>query len=325
MGAQAVRDESPLPLGGRGEILRAATSLLPLLRAAGPAGVASLWHADDLAHTAATAECTASGFAGLDAQLPGGGWPQGQLIELLHDDPGIGELSLLAPALAAQAQAGRACVWVLPCERGPGADALHSRALPYPPALIEAGMDPAGSIFVRPAAAREAWWAIEQSLRAAHLGALVGWLPTFSAGPDFRALRRLHLLAQRHRALLFVIRPSRCADTASPAALRLRLAGDGDHLAVTLLKRRGRPLIEPVVLQVQPARWNRGTAAACAAGPQQPAHAAPLHAALDGPLRTIMAWAQGAGAVRRRPGPAPVLATAPIGPDLAGGWLACGR
>jgi protein ImuA len=307
----------------RTDPLRAATSLIPLLRAAGPAGVADLWHADDLAHTAATAECTASGFASLDAQLPGGGWPQGQLIELLHDDPGIGELSLLAPALAAQAQAGRACVWVLPSERGPGADGLHHQALPYPPALIEAGMDPSGSIFVRPAAAREAWWAIEQSLRAAHLGALVGWLPTFSAGPDFRALRRLHLLAQRHRALLFVMRPSRCADTASPAVLRLRLACDGDHLTVTLLKRRGRPLIEPVVLQVQPARWNRGTTAARAAGPLQPARAVPLHAAPEGPLRTIMAWAQ--GAERRRPDPAAVLAAASIGPDLAGGWLACGR
>jgi len=56
-------------------------------------------------------------FRDLDAELPGGGWPQGQLIELLHDDPGIGELSLLAPALAAQTRAGRACVWILPCER----------------------------------------------------------------------------------------------------------------------------------------------------------------------------------------------------------------
>jgi hypothetical protein len=263
--------------------VRAATDLVPLLRAA---GASNLWHAGDLTHTSA-AECVSSGFACLDAQLPGGGWPQGQLIELLHDDPGIGELSLLAPALAARAQCGLACVWVLPCERGSGADALHNRALPYPPALADAGIDPSCNIFVRPAAAREAWWAIEQSLRAAHLGALVGWLPTFNAGSDFRALRRLHLLAQRHRALLFVLRPSRCADTASPAVLRLRLACDGEHLTVTLLKRRGRPLIEPIALQVHPARWNRGAVAAPTVTPQQ-------QTAPSGPLRTILAWAQGA-------------------------------
>jgi len=308
-------------LSGRGHIcelgrLRAAGDLIPLLRAAGMTGAAGLWHADDLSQAAASAECTSSGFAALDEQLPGGGWPQGQLIELLHDDPGIGELSLLAPALAVQAQAGRPCVWVLPCERGPRADASSSsQALPYPPALIEAGVDPSSSIFVRPSAGREAWWAIEQSLRAAHLGALVGWLPTFNAGSDFRALRRLHLLAQRHRALLFVIRPARCADTASPAVLRLRLAcdGDGEHLDVSLLKRRGRPLMEPVVLQVHPARWKKHSAIALP------------DAAPRGPLRTIMTWAKGAGLQRRHPGPVAACTAAAIVPRLAGNWAVPGR
>jgi hypothetical protein len=160
--------------------------------------------------------------------------------------------------LAAQVRAGRTCVWILPCERGSTADDPQQQALPYPPALTEAGIDPSCSIFVRPAVAREAWWAVEQSLRAAHLGALIGWLPTGGASADFRALRRLHLLAQRHRALVFVMRPSRCADTPSPAVLRLQLARNHEpHPALTIkiLKRRGRPLIEPVALQVHP--WDR--------------------------------------------------------------------
>jgi hypothetical protein len=224
-------------------------------------GMPDLWHADDPALAAAATECAPSGFAALDAELPGGGWPHGQLVELLYDDPGIGELSLLAPALAAQAQAGRACVWILPCESG--RDMLQ-QALPYPPALAEAGIDPSCSIFVRPAVAREAWWAVEQSLRAAHLGALIGWLPTCNAQADFRSLRRLHLLAQRHRALVFAIRPSRCASAPSPAVLRLQLACDSEpqsrKLAVRILKRRGRPLIDPVALQVHPDRWNRSAA-----------------------------------------------------------------
>jgi len=32
-----------------------------------------------------------TGAATLDALLPGGGWPLGCLVELLHDNPGIGE------------------------------------------------------------------------------------------------------------------------------------------------------------------------------------------------------------------------------------------
>ncbi|HEX4583917.1 MAG TPA: translesion DNA synthesis-associated protein ImuA [Burkholderiaceae bacterium] len=240
-------------------MLMQAAHLVPVLRAAGMAAVPGVWHADDPALVATSAECAPSGFDTLDAELPGGGWPHGQLVELLYDEPGIGELSLLAPALAVQARAGRACVWILPCESGPGD--LLQQALPYPPALAEVGIDPSSSIFVRPAVAREAWWAIEQSLRAAHLGALIGWLPTCSAAADFRALRRLHLLAQRHRALVFVMRPSRCADAPSPAVLRLQLACDRgsqpQKLAVKILKRRGRPLIEPVALQVHPESWNR--------------------------------------------------------------------
>jgi hypothetical protein len=241
--------------------MRAATNPIPLPRTGDLTAVSGVWHADDPALVATAAECAPSGFVALDAELPGGGWPHGQLVELLYDDPGIGELSLLAPALAAQACAGRTCVWILPCERGHPADDPMQQALPYPPALAEAGIDPSCSIFVRPAVAREAWWAVEQCLRAAHLGALIGWLPTSGASADFRALRRLHLLAQRHRALVFAMRPSRCVDTPSPAVLRLQLACDrGPHrkLAVKILKRRGRPLMEPVALQVHP--WDRNEA-----------------------------------------------------------------
>ena len=239
-----------------------------------------IWHADDPALAGTSGECTPSGFAALDAVLPGGGWPHGQLVELLYDDPGIGELSLLAPALSAQARAGRTCAWILPCEGEPAqcepsaqihlqravphqrplpAGEALQRAVPYPPALAEAGIDPSCSIFVRPAVAREAWWAVEQCLRAAHLGALIGWLPTCGVGADFRALRRLHLLARRHGALVFALRPSRCAGAPSPAVLRLQLTCEAEpprNLAVHILKRRCRPLIEPVALQVYPWLWS---------------------------------------------------------------------
>lgn len=230
--------------------------------AAGPgrfAGLPVLWRADDPIAAGPPAECTTgTGFEALDAELPGGGWPRGQMVELLHDHPGIGELSLLAPALTVQARAGRACVWVLPGDHAGRPDPLQ-HALPYPPALAQADIDLSSHILVRPAVAREAWWAMEQSLRAGHLGALIGWLPPSGANADFRALRRLHLLAQRHQALVFVIRPSHCAQAPSPAVLRLLLSSDQarpDHLTIKILKRRGRPLFEPVALQVRPAQAN---------------------------------------------------------------------
>ncbi len=47
-----------------------------------------------------------TGFANLDAELPGGGWPSGALTEILGSCEGIGELGLLLPALARLTSAG---------------------------------------------------------------------------------------------------------------------------------------------------------------------------------------------------------------------------
>ena len=238
--------------------MRAATDLLSLLHIAGGA---PLWRANDRPVDEACGPALASGFAALDRELPGGGWPQGQLIELLTDDAGIGELSLLAPALATLALTRRCTVWVLPADTAStvrSATAVEAQAIPYAPALATAGLDLARTIFVKPATPRENLWAIEQSLRARHLGAVVGWLPAGgSADSDFRALRRLHLLAQRHQALAFVLRSTRHAQAPSPAVLRVKLASEGGQLVLTLLKRRGRPLIEPITLALRPAHWER--------------------------------------------------------------------
>jgi len=252
-----------------------ATAITPVsaARAAGLKQLAHLWRADEVAHAACRDATVVSGFAALDAELPGGGWPQGQLIELLLDSPGIGELSLLAPALARCTQDARACVWVLPCER---AAPTMLPALPYPPALAAAGINLAHALFVQPETPRETFWAIEQSLRAAHLGALLGWLPHTSSSREgeFRAMRRLQLLASRQQALVFLLRDVRALHAPSPAALRLQLAARDGELAVTILKRRGRSLLEPVALQVHPARWRDA---------QAPAPAAEMHVAQPQP------------------------------------------
>jgi len=59
----------------------------------------AVWRASQLGGGAQAT--SPSGFAALDTELPGGGWPHGVLTELLLPQPGIGELRLLAPVLAA--------------------------------------------------------------------------------------------------------------------------------------------------------------------------------------------------------------------------------
>src|SRR3954464_1568163 len=83
-----------------------------------------LWRGGSLG---ASLDAVASGFACLDEQLPGGGWPRAGLSELLADAEGIGELALVLPALARLTGAGKRVIWVGPPH------------VPYAPALAAAG------------------------------------------------------------------------------------------------------------------------------------------------------------------------------------------
>src|SRR5260221_8149945 len=69
-----------------------------------------------------------TGYADLDAGLPGGGWPVGGLAEVLCQTEGIGELQIVLPALAALTAAGHRVAWLAPPH------------LPYAPALRAAGV-----------------------------------------------------------------------------------------------------------------------------------------------------------------------------------------
>ncbi len=177
-----------------------------------------------------------TGFAGLDALLPGGGWPVGAIAELMPQSAGIGELRLLLPALAALARAGHYIAWVEP------------PWLPYAPALAQAGLPPERMFVIRTAAAQESLWAAEQALRCPVFGAVLGW-PT--AITD-RNVRRLQLAAEAGGSLGILYRPAQAAGEPSPAALRLRLSAVAGGLAVEIHKARGGRAGARIELPLQP-------------------------------------------------------------------------
>ena len=196
-----------------------------------------IWRGDRFAQ--APLPTVASGFADLDAELPGGGWSRGALTELLVDGVGIGELSLLTFALAGIRAGGGWSLLVAPPHP------LHA------PAWAAAGIDLAGLAVVSPASGRDALWAMEQALASGAPRAVGGWLPH----ADARALRRLQVAAVAGGALAFLFRPTRMAVDSSAAPLRLQLAGEDGQLAVRILKRRGPPAAAPLILSItRPAR-----------------------------------------------------------------------
>jgi cell division inhibitor SulA/protein ImuA len=163
-----------------------------------------------------------SGFAALDAYLPGHGWPRTGLIEILVSRFGSGELYLLLPALAAltRTAAARWCVWVAP-PLTPFAPALVSQGIVLDRVAVVGGARPL--------------WALEQVLGSGACDAALGW----ARRPKPRELRRLQLAAERGRTLGVLFRPRSAVREASPAVLRLGLAPFAAGVRVTLLKARG--------------------------------------------------------------------------------------
>ena len=167
-----------------------------------------------------------TGFPALDAGLPGGGWPRHGLIEILTPQPGVGELYLLLPALAALSQLSPArwCTWVSPPHE------------PFAPALEAHGVALDRMLVVK---THLPLWAHEQALKSGAASMALAWLPRASP----RAVRRLQLAAEQGRALGVLYRSQRFASEASPAMLRLLLEpqvrGAKQGARVSLLKSRG--------------------------------------------------------------------------------------
>ncbi len=181
-----------------------------------------------------------TGYAALDAQLPGGGWPATGLVELLQARTALHEWRLLLPALAALVAGHRGPVVLVGSPAG---------LVPFLPALAAQGLPADRLLWVQSPADAARLWATEQSLRCADVIAVLAWLPRVRAD----ALRRLHMVALEHGKPLFAFRPVAGETQSSAAPLRLLLDGL-QTMDVHVLKRRGPPLAEPLVLQAHAPR-----------------------------------------------------------------------
>lgn len=197
----------------------------------------SLWLASQLAQS--HERCVDTGYPVLSAQLPGGGWPVGTLVELLLPQPGIGEMRLLQPALAALQ---RPIVLLQP---------PHA---PQALALAALGISPTQLIWIRNTGkSTDALWAAEQILRSGCCGAVLLWQQHVRS----EALRRLHLAAQSGEALFCLLRPLAAAQDASPAPLRLSVKPAAGGIDIGFVKRRGPQRDTPLFLPLTPSLLQR--------------------------------------------------------------------
>ncbi len=176
-------------------------------------------------------ETLPTGYSQLDAVLPAHGWPVGALTEIMTASSGIGELSMLMPALRNLTQKQLRVALIAP------------PYVPYAPALIEAGLQLDQLLVVDADTAagpkekeKNDFWATEQLLRSGIFSAVILWSGRHSSD---RTQRRLQLAAEHGKCWAVCYRPEHCAKSASPAGLRMILGQQSRHLCVDIIKNRG--------------------------------------------------------------------------------------
>lgn len=178
-----------------------------------------------------------TGWALLDRELPGGGWPSQSLVEILAPQPAILEWRLLGPALRQVSERGGQVIVVGPPRQ------------PYLPGLQQGGLDERRFVWIQAQTPAERLWATEQLVRANACGAIIAWLP--QARPEH--IRRLQVCAQSCQGLVFLCRPEAVRVEPSAAPLRVWAGLRPDWaLDLHILKRRGPPHARPIALPSVP-------------------------------------------------------------------------
>ncbi len=165
----------------------------------------------------------ATGFAELDALLPGGGWPSGALMHWQMPHIGIGELPLLLPAMASLSRQGRRIVWLAPPYQA------------FAPGLQQAGVDLGQVLVVACPEAADLPWALEILLRSGGCGMALAWPNRPLAAHQ---TRRLQLAAEAGDALAVLFAVGRKTQ-AGHAALQLDLRRESGGLRLRIEKARG--------------------------------------------------------------------------------------
>jgi cell division inhibitor SulA/protein ImuA len=147
---------------------------------------------------------------------------------------GIGELTVLIPALAALTRPvlGEAPKWVA---------WIAPPFIPYAPALTQRGIRIERLLMIHPSTGRkDRLWAIEQVVRSGSSIGVLAWL----AEAEDVALRRLQLATEERECWTVLFRPAEALQARSPAALRIRLSQYSEErisagIRVEILKCRG--------------------------------------------------------------------------------------
>lgn len=198
-----------------------------------------LWRGCDMAGQGSHGQST--GFSELDEILPGRGWPDSGLIEVISPYWGMGELQLLLPLMRSVVEQGKWILWISP------------PYLLYAPALLQAGINTEQVLVVKlDTSCKDALWSMEKALQTENCGLVLAWQNWLPG----KVLRRLQLAADTGSTLGVLFKHHDSEHSPSPIRLQIKDSPSSDSFGeaeVTVIKARGnfRPLSTQISLYQQ--------------------------------------------------------------------------
>jgi len=189
-----------------------------------------IWHGNN--HHLISDSIT-TGDTGLDDYLHGG-WPEASVIELQSIN-GIGELRLLMPYLASQAQSTRLVAFIAPPSQL-GSQMLASNELDTSQVLVLYSQRD-----------NDILWSVEQCLKSGCVGVIVLWHQQFTSAQ----IKRFKLAAEQGQASLIIIRHQPNLSLCLPVQLSLSLAPHQHGLMISINKQLGHWSKAPYLLDMR--------------------------------------------------------------------------
>ena len=167
--------------------------------------------------------CVDTGYAGLNSELLGGGWPLSSFIEICQPTNQHAEWLLLLPAL---------------CRTTSGYIVLlNPPALPFAPALAHMGLDLERLLIVNTHNKADFLASFFELCRAQACDAVVAWQPRQVL--SYSELRKCLLASADGLGLYVFYRPATQWRQSSPASLRLKVEVASSVLRVEVFKQKG--------------------------------------------------------------------------------------
>jgi len=163
-----------------------------------------------------------TGYSGLDAILPDGGWPEDDLVEMITPQWGTRELQLLLPIMKAVTDQNKTILWIAP------------PYIPYAPSLVSAGVDIRRVVIVEAdRSCQDALSSIDEALQDKDCGMVIAWLDWLPNA----VVRRIQQDLRKGQTLGVLFRQHEQKD--SPVPLRLQIKPVNDGMRVVALKAQG--------------------------------------------------------------------------------------